>query len=532
MTDSLKLAEMQRTSIELERQRHLANWFIKSSQHMATPPSLNPSGNSNNSSNSKAQKLSGGIKNGSITTTNPLFFFVSGQKPPPPPPQINGGSIALSRSQIFTSQTNLPLQIVTSSAQEGHKPKLRRFNSHDTSANMFSVADFENARLARRNEIEMKQRQQQRLKMNSLSSGGDYSTGDSKGSKYSNESQPEPLPADVFLERYSLPRVVRISQKPKFSHETLQSSSSNGSSSTNSSTSITNKTNDGSKHNGELYLLYRYLRQRKIYHGINTKSGSGNRKKGVMIPQEFPGYFSLVNDKGLPSATLYTTLVQLVRECVHKFISVDSLPAFMESQSTDTFPPRSHYVKSTARGGQIFRLLAVFEDGKQDNNNSSSKNLNTSGREKEKGRYAQLLNENRQILYVSLTAKGKFYEIEPGIPQIIQKNLINDEAPKKLNPDCVHRLSSIITNDVEFPINVKFISGPSNSSSVIPENLTINRVSTENVLIVCPIEDVESKSTLLHLKKLHVPPEKENKITFYLRKQNKTYLFDVDGLIV
>lgn len=133
--------------------------------------------------------------------------------------------------------------------------------------------------------------------------------------------------------------------------------------------------------------------------------------------------------------------------------------------------------------------------------------MNTSGREKEKGRYAQLLNENRQILYVSLTAKGKFYEIEPGIPQIIQKNLINDEAPKKLNPDCVHRLSSIITNDIEFPINVKFISGPSNSSSLIPENLTINRVSTENVLIVCPIEDVESKSTLLHLKKLHVTPE-------------------------
>lgn len=39
MTDSLKLAEMQRTNIEFERQRHLANWLIKSSPHMATPQS-------------------------------------------------------------------------------------------------------------------------------------------------------------------------------------------------------------------------------------------------------------------------------------------------------------------------------------------------------------------------------------------------------------------------------------------------------------------------------------------------------------
>jgi hypothetical protein len=90
-----------------------------------------------------------------------------------------------STTAFTSSQTNLPLQIVQSS-RDGNKPKLRRFNSHDTSANMFSVADFENARLARRNELELV-RQKQRYKMNSLSSGCDSSTGDSKGSKLSNE---------------------------------------------------------------------------------------------------------------------------------------------------------------------------------------------------------------------------------------------------------------------------------------------------------------------------------------------------------
>lgn len=39
MTDSIKLSELHRTNIEYERQRHLANWFIKSSPHMAKPVS-------------------------------------------------------------------------------------------------------------------------------------------------------------------------------------------------------------------------------------------------------------------------------------------------------------------------------------------------------------------------------------------------------------------------------------------------------------------------------------------------------------
>lgn len=40
---------------------------------------------------------------------------------------------------------------------------------------------------------------------------------------------------------------------------------------------------------GELFLLYRLVRQRHIYHGYNAKSLVTNRKKGVLIPQEFPG---------------------------------------------------------------------------------------------------------------------------------------------------------------------------------------------------------------------------------------------------
>lgn len=116
------------------------------------------------------------------------------------------------------------------------------------------------------------------------------------------QSNTETLPADLFLERFSLPRVVRLTHTTtaaattnattEFSDETLKSSISNGSSNASASSSphsVTSKKQVIESTNGELYLLYRYLRARKMYHGVNAKNGSTNRKKGVIIPQDFPG---------------------------------------------------------------------------------------------------------------------------------------------------------------------------------------------------------------------------------------------------
>lgn len=198
MTDAImKLSDMQQRSIEYERQRHLANWLIESSPHMPKTVQCQQQ---------QQQKKHKKIFTTSIFHDSFLFLSKFGpstttnlhhqsteqdqiiQSPAPiisPHTVQQHTNLTKSSSAFTSSQTNLPLQIVQSS-RDGNKPKLRRFNSHDTSANMFSVADFENARLARRNELELV-RQKQRYKMNSLSSGCDSSTGDSKGSKLSNE---------------------------------------------------------------------------------------------------------------------------------------------------------------------------------------------------------------------------------------------------------------------------------------------------------------------------------------------------------
>lgn len=209
-TESIKLAELHRTNIDYERQRHLANWLIKSGPHMnksqhQLPLPLPPTQQQQQQQQPPPPATAPLLKNGTINNHLPLYFVNKSTNQHHGVATINsnggtaiataaggqansgsGAAMGLSRSTLFNSQTHLPLQIMTT--QEGHKPKLRRFNSNDTSANMFSVADFENARLARRNEIEIKKRQLSRYKMNSLSSGtGDCSTGDSKGSKFSSE---------------------------------------------------------------------------------------------------------------------------------------------------------------------------------------------------------------------------------------------------------------------------------------------------------------------------------------------------------
>jgi hypothetical protein len=151
------------------------------------------------------------------------------------------------------------------------------------------------------------------------------------------------------------------------------------------------------------------------------------------------GYFSLVNEKGIPTATQYTTMTQLVRERVYKFLSIDNMQAYTESNSNGKlfsspkivffsvvliFPishqkffrsitdnnmtSKSHYVKITAKAGEVFRLLAVFEDGSQEKSNSylsSTKkdNLNSIGREKVRKRHFHfsLKIEFNGILYQS-----------------------------------------------------------------------------------------------------------------------------------
>jgi hypothetical protein len=132
------------------------------------------------------------------------------------------------------------------------------------------------------------------------------------------QSKTDPMSADSFLDRYSLPRIARLIA-PKSLHDDQQQKQQNSilgkskklstvnhylhqhpinSTSTttavnnNNSISIDTNNSDDIKadnsNNGELFLLYRHLKKYKVYHAVNAKSGT-NRKKGIKIPQDFTG---------------------------------------------------------------------------------------------------------------------------------------------------------------------------------------------------------------------------------------------------
>lgn len=113
------------------------------------------------------------------------------------------------------------------------------------------------------------------------------------------QSRNEPMPAESFLDRYSLPRIARLIAN----NVDIIANNSSGSGSKRVSTvnqfvqqqqMVENdeKLQNNNNNNGELFLLYRHLKKCRVYHGVNAKSGSNSRKKGIKIPQEFTGELS------------------------------------------------------------------------------------------------------------------------------------------------------------------------------------------------------------------------------------------------
>jgi hypothetical protein len=137
------------------------------------------------------------------------------------------------------------------------------------------------------------------------------------------QSKPEPISTEAFLDRYSLPRIARLiapksiyelhqyqqqqilqnqsnsllsknTKKQQQNHYLIHPNSNSSHQSNGNINGSTDelKTDGNGNNNGELFLLYRHLKNYRIYHAVNSKSGT-NRKKGIKIPQDFSGKFAV-----------------------------------------------------------------------------------------------------------------------------------------------------------------------------------------------------------------------------------------------
>lgn len=95
-----------------------------------------------------------------------------------------------------------------------------------------------------------------------------------------------------------------------------------------------------------------------------------------------------------------------------------------------------------------------------------------------------------QIIYVSLSTKGKFYETSSSLP-----------APGKqsnFDKDCVHRLPNILQH-CDLPVNVKLISGP------LPDCMSQDSSGNNDINIIHLIKNLVEKSLMLLLSWLMAP---------------------------
>ncbi|XP_075214095.1 imaginal disc development protein B4 isoform X2 [Lycorma delicatula] len=211
----------------------------------------------------------------------------------------------------------------------------------------------------------------------------------SYSSMATSSSSDEHLTPRTFLERYSLPRIVRI--VPQEPVDALDSGPM-------------------SLLSGQL-LMYKQYRSGKVEarSQVKTKNGS-DMLSLIVIPDTYQGWFSLVTERRQIKARCYSSLQRLVAAQVTVFLTMTDIQAYTHNNRTMTDGTRQQYSKTVVRYGQVLKLLAVYQDLANQSTRSKRLSWPLIGRH-EANRYAQCLSNTDQVLFIPLTTHGQFYAV-------------------------------------------------------------------------------------------------------------------------
>lgn len=338
--------------------------------------------------------------------------------------------------------------------QEKKRAILRRYNSHESSSS-FEVIKMEHHRSP-----DSQDNTPDSTKSRVGSMGGGSTTDTSSGERRLGRVQQEYNARD-FLERYSLPRVIQVDS-------------------------------------GEPLLLYRCfdsftkVQAKALYY----KRGKEKVDENVLhFPEGYTGWFSLINEKGDKNAVLHHSILALVREQVCSFLSVQPFSAYAAQNSDiEDTKGKLQYVKTQVRGGQLFQLRAVFQHKERSEGStrhfSKSSKLNKLARDKDlANRYAQLVGQNNQEIYVPLTTKGEFFEIHSSMKaRICFPGMLDKTGPLALDKDCLYKISHLLRR-VSLPIKVKLLHGslPVGIPKDFPDTFILEKKYQEPLLVTCTL---------------------------------------------
>ncbi|XP_033218873.1 uncharacterized protein LOC117174160 [Belonocnema kinseyi] len=230
------------------------------------------------------------------------------------------------------------------------------------------------------------------------------------------------MPLREFLDRFSLPRVVRVESgggRPILLYKQQQRS-----------LRVT-----------ATLLMHRYRHDIKV-------------GPEIVIPEGYPGWFSVVsNNSGTGSARVYRRVGALVKAGVPAFLLTKPLRAYTLTHSKmESGNLRAHYTKTTVRAGEVLRLTAVFQDTRRAPTTSGISGViagiheGKSSRSLERDQYAQCLDSHGHELFAPLTSRGEFYatcqtgSLDTGSDAVLYR---------------VHQLAKR-----DLPLRVRLVAGP------------------------------------------------------------------------
>ncbi|XP_078036665.1 uncharacterized protein LOC144469854 [Augochlora pura] len=230
------------------------------------------------------------------------------------------------------------------------------------------------------------------------------------------------MPLREFLDRFSLPRVVRVEGaggRPILLYKQQQRS-----------LRVT-----------ATLLMHRYRHDVKV-------------GPEIVIPEGYPGWFSVVsNNSGTGSARVYRRVGALVRAGVPAFLLAKPLRAYTLTHSKmENGNLRAHYTKTTVRAGEVLRLAAVFQDTRRAPVSSGISGVASgvpegkSSRSSERDQYAQCLDSHGHELFAPLSARGEFYAT-------CQSGSLDTGSDAVL-----YRVHQLARRDL--PLRVRLVAGP------------------------------------------------------------------------
>lgn len=292
----------------------------------------------------------------------------------------------------------------------------------------------------------------------------------------STSSSSEKLTPRQFLDKYSLPRVVRVVTP-------------NG----DGIKDCAESEEDAEQRRmllgplAEPLLLYRQYKSTKVQaRSLQNTKAWRTIGPSLVIPDSYQGWFSLLSPKGQLVAQCYSTVQQLVAAQITRFLTKTELTAYKLNDNKeiihDSVKKRLQYIKTSVQAGNVLKLLAVFEDVCSAQNSAlSNKRLSLPllGRSQNNSRYAQCLNHKNQMVFVPLTTTGQFFSVSLGG----RENSVLEARHAPL-----YQLAQLL-RDNRLPVRAHLVAGPLPSPLPIgfSGSLLLEGYQEEDVILACTL---------------------------------------------